>query len=371
MFDVHSKNTGMKAARGWVFLLAMPALLIALCGSARAGSDERKGTGGALEMRIPVGPRGTALGPAVVSSTEGIEALFWNPAGLAGMSGTEAMFSNTQYFADMQVNFVGIATQVGGFGAVGLSVKALNVGEILVTTESAPEGTGETIDPTFTVIGLSYAREFTDRVRFGGTVSFVNEAIKSVSASGIAFDFGVLYATGWRTLNLGLAMKNFGTTMQFDGDELGSSQIISSADPSASPRTLRSTTSKFEMPSYFSLGASYDLVDNSQYQLKAMGAFQNNNFVGDNLAAGLEWVYRKQLALRASYMGSITSTLDLASGNESVEFDSGDDLYAGWALGASAGLQAGGTHFDVDFSYRPLKDDFFDDVYEVGVKLKF
>lgn len=370
MFIDRSKNTG-SAARGWLFLLAMPALLVALAGTAQAGSDERKGTGGALEMRIPVGPRGSALGGSVVSSSDGIEALFWNPAGLAGMTGTQAMFSNTQYFADMQVNYVGIATQVGGFGALGLSVKALNIGEIIVTTEAAPEGTGDIIEPTFTVVGVSYAREFTDKVKFGGTVSFVNEAIKSVSASGIAFDFGVLYSTGWRTLNLGLAMKNFGTTMQFEGDEFGTSVPVPSADPSARPRTLRSTSSKFEMPSYFSLGASYDLVDNSQYQLKALGAFQNNNFVGDNVSAGLEWIYRRQLALRASYMGSITSSLDAATGDESIEFDSGDDLYAGWALGASAGVKAGNSNLEIDFAYRPLKDDFFDDIYEVGLKLRF
>lgn len=371
MFDDRSKNTGSKAARGWLFLLAMPALLFAFSGTAHAGSDERKGTGGALEMRIPVGPRGTALGGSVVSSTDGIEALFWNPAGLAGMSGTEAMFSNTAYFADMRVNYVGIATQVGGFGALGLSVKALDVGDIIVTTTAAPEGTGDIINPTFTVVGVSYAREFTDRVRFGGTVSFVNESIRDVSASGVAFDFGVLYATGWRTLNLGLAMKNFGTSMHFDGAGFGSSQNIPSADPSASPRTLRATSSSFEMPSYFSLGASYDLVDNSQYQLKALGAFQNNNFVGDNVSGGMEWIYRKQLALRASYFGTITSSLDLATGNESVSFDSGDDLYAGWALGGSAGVKAGGTSLDIDFSWRPMKDSYFDDVYELGVKLKF
>jgi hypothetical protein len=371
MFDDRSKNTGVKAARGWFFLLAMPALLLAMSATAHAGSDERKGTGGALEMRIPVGPRGSALGGSVVSAADGVEALFWNPAGLAGMSGTQAMFSNLQWFADQQVNFVGIASQVGGFGAVGLSVKALSVGDIIVTTEAAPEGTGDVISPTFTVIGVSYAREFTDRVKFGGTMSFVNEGIRDVSASGVAFDFGVLYSTGWKTLNLGLAMKNFGTSMKFDGAGLGSSQSISTADPSATPRTLRATTSSFEMPSYFSLGASYSLVDNSQYQLKALGAFQNNNFVGDNVSGALEWVYRRDLALRASYMGSITSQFDATTGNESVQFDSGDDLFAGWALGGSAGMEVGGTRFDVDFAYRPMKDSFFDDVYEVGVKLKF
>jgi hypothetical protein len=47
------------------------------------------------------------------------------------------------------------------------------------------------------VIGLSWARQFTDRVLFGGTANVVTERIASVSANGVAFDFGVQYLTGW------------------------------------------------------------------------------------------------------------------------------------------------------------------------------
>jgi len=361
-----SRRVGLRAVVGFM----APALLL-LVSLAHAGSDERKGTGGAHELRIPVGPRGTALGGAVVADAQGTEALFWNPAGIASMTGTEAMFSNTQYFADMQLNWVGLAARLGGFGSLGVSVKALSVGEIIVTTEAAPEGTGDIIDPTFTVFGITYAREFTDRVRFGGTISFVNESIRNARASGLAFDFGVIYETGWNSLNLGMAMKNFGGAMRFEGEDFETNLLPPDADPSSSNRTFRSTSSEFEMPSYFTLSATYDLMADSRQSVRALGAFQNNNFVGDNLCAGLEWAYRDQFALRGSYVGSITSKFDAVTGNESIGFDSGDDLYAGFALGAMAAVRAGESEVEVDVSWRPTKNDLFDDVLEFGVKVHF
>src|SRR5262245_60561432 len=78
--------------------------LLALCASTGwAGSNDRLGTGGATELLIPVGPRGTALGPSVASDINGVESIYWNPAGLGGMEHTEAMFTHTEYFAGMSV----------------------------------------------------------------------------------------------------------------------------------------------------------------------------------------------------------------------------------------------------------------------------
>lgn len=355
----------------FVLAIALTALLAGWVGTALAGSDERKGTEGAHELKIAVGPRGTALGGAVVANSYGIESTYWNPAGLATIDGPEAMFSNTQYFADMTVNYVAVATRIGNLGALGLNVKALNVGEILVTTEAAPNGTGDTIDPTFTVIGLTWARQFTDRVRFGGTGNIVTETVRNARAQGVAFDFGVIYATGWNSLQLGVAMKNFGTRMRFSGEDFETNVPIPGSDPTAANRTLSSNSSNFEMPSYFTMSASYDFVASSQYRLTGLGAFQNNNFSGDNMCAALEWAYREQFALRGSYMASITSVLDNTSGSESIEFDSGDDLYSGLALGAGGTVKAGDTELEVDVSWRPLKDDFFDDIIEFGLKLRF
>ena len=351
-------------------VLALIALLAAVPGVATAGSEDRKGTSGAHELRMPVGPRGTALGGTIVGDVTGVEAIFWNPAGVAGLEGTEAMFSNTQYFADMTLNYVGVATKLGDWASLGVNAKVLSIGDIIVTTEDAPNGTGEIIEPTFTVLGMSLARQFTDRVRAGATVNFVNERILSTSAAGVAFDFGVQYLTGWRGLKLGMVMKNFGTSMTYDGEDLEANFRPPDSDPTAANRTFRSTSSSFEMPSYFTLSASYDAMSTADQRLAVLGSFQNNNFVGDNVTGGLEWSFRNSFSLRGSWFGSIVSRTDPATGEENGSFDGGDDLYEGFAFGAGATVKAGGTHLGLDVAYRPVKE-FFDDIVEVGLRMKF
>src|SRR5262249_43429900 len=73
-------------------LAALAALVALVAASAWAGSDGRKGTNGAVELQIPVGARSTALGAPSTSDVSGAEATFWNPAGLAGLDGTEVVF---------------------------------------------------------------------------------------------------------------------------------------------------------------------------------------------------------------------------------------------------------------------------------------
>ena len=62
-----------------------------------------------------------------------------------------------------------------------MTVKVLNVGDITVTTEDAPEGTGEILTPNFAVVGLTYGRRMTDRVLIGLTGSFINEKVADAS----------------------------------------------------------------------------------------------------------------------------------------------------------------------------------------------
>jgi hypothetical protein len=352
--------------------LVLTALLGLAAAPALAGSEGRKGTAGALELRIPVGARGTALGGAVASDISGVEAMFWNPAGLANVTGTDAMFSHQNYFADMKLNYAGVASKVGDFGVIGLSVKVLSIGDIYVTTEQAPDGTGEILTPTFAVLGGSWARQFTDRVNFGGTVSYVSENVASNTANGVAFDFGVQYMTDWHGFRLGMVIKNYGTSMSYSGPGFEVSVLDPNQDPNAGPHKLTYDGTSFEMPSYISLSSSYNIVQSSRARLTALAAFQNNNFSGDNLRGGLEWNYRDMFALRGSYFGSFNGTIDPATGEETFAFDGGDDLYEGWALGAGLGTKFGtASTVGVDFAYRPVKDGLFDDTYELGVHLKF
>ncbi|HYM82261.1 MAG TPA: PorV/PorQ family protein [Candidatus Limnocylindria bacterium] len=367
---MNRSQTSGRAVRG----LAIGALtgLVLLCAAAPvwAGNEGRKGTSGAHELRLPVGPRGSALGGSVVGDVTGVESIFWNPAGLGALEGTQALFSHTQYFAEQKLNFAAVATQLGGFGVIGLNVKVLSIGDIIVTTEDAPEGTGDVISPTFTVLGLSLARQFTDRVLFGGTVNLVNERILNTTASGVAFDLGVQYLTGWRGLKLGMAMKNFGTSMEFDGDDFETNIRPPDSDPTSANRTFRSTSTSFEMPSYFTLAATYDVLTAAENRLALLGSFQNNNFIGDNVSGGAEWNYRNTFALRGSYFASIVSSTDPITGEDSGDVKGGDDLYTGLAFGAGARVTTGGSKLGIDVAYRPVRD-FFDDTVEVGLRLEF
>lgn len=361
-----------RMARFVLRALVLSSLLGLMAGPALAGSEGRKGTAGAMELRIPVGARGSALGGAVASDVSGVEAMYWNPAGLATVTGSDVMLSHQAYFADMKVNYAGVASKVGNFGVLGFGAKVLSIGDIFVTTEAAPDGTGEVLTPTFAVMGVTWAKEFTDRVNFGVTANYVSENVVDNKASGLAFDFGVQYVTDWRGFRLGMVMKNYGSALSYSGPGFELSVLDPNADPNASPRKLNYSSTAFEMPSYFTLSTSYNVMQSSQSKLVALGAFQNNNFSGDNLRGGLEWSYRDMLALRGSYFGTFNGTIDPLSGDESFKFGGGDDLYKGWSLGAGINTRLGdSSKLGLDFAWKPVQSGTFDDIYEMGVHLRF
>ncbi|MCK4605710.1 MAG: hypothetical protein KAU35_00295, partial [candidate division Zixibacteria bacterium] len=111
--------------------------------TAFAGNDNRTGTSGALELRIPCGSRGSAMGGSVVANSNGVDAIYWNPAGLAMLDGgTEVMFTHLPYIADIDVEYFAVGHDIEDFGAIGVSLKVVNIGDIYETTNDAPEGTG-------------------------------------------------------------------------------------------------------------------------------------------------------------------------------------------------------------------------------------
>ena len=179
------------------------------------------------------------------------------------------------------------------------------------------------------------------------------------------------YITEWHGFRFGMAAKNIGTSMEFGGPGFEIAGRDPNADPNAGNRILSFSSSSFEMPSFLVFSSSADLMRTDQYRLTALGAFQNNNFSGDQLRGGLEWSYRDLFALRGSYFGTFNGTTDPVTGDETFKLGSGDDLYSGYAVGAGVGTRFGDAgHLGVDFAWRPVREQF-DDVVELAVKLRF
>jgi len=207
-------------------------------------------------------------------------------------------------------------------------------------------------------------------VNFGMTSNLVSEHILDANATGLAFDFGVQYLAGWNGLRFGVSMKNFGTAMTFGGPGFDASLPPPGADPTASNRTFRSTSASFELPSYFTFGATLNAVESESQRLTLLSIYQSNNFGGDNMCGAAEWTIRNMFALRGSYYGSIVETPDPVTGEASVKIVTGDDIYSGYAFGAGAKVKAGEMKLGIDVAWRPVRE-FFDDTVDVGVVLQF
>ena len=352
-----TKELTLMKARFWKTALA--GLLILQAGSAWAGSETRIGTGGGSELRLPVGARTVGVFGSNLGSISGAEALFYNPAGMAATeNGTEVSFSYARWLADMNLNYVAIAQKMGGFGSLGFSVKVLSVGEMIFTSEIAPDGNGDIFSPTFSTLGMSYAKSLTDRVNFGATVSYVSERVMQTNSAGVSFDFGFQYDTGFNGMKLGLAMKNYGPPQSFSGSDLERNQRLAEDDPQAAPHTTSLTTSEFELPSAFSAAMSLPLLRGVN-NLTLHGVYQSNSFDVDEFRGGAEFGWRKDFALRVGYLYNSHQSEENETSLFGLSYGAGVRV----PMGASSSMY-------VDYAAQAVSD-FFDDVQHVGVSFTF
>jgi hypothetical protein len=329
-------------------VLTITLVVLLTAGLAMAQSN-KMGTAGAQELRIPIGGRGTAMAGAVVADVTGTEALFYNPAGSAWQSGTQACVSYRGYIADMDLSYFSV---VSGFamGNVGVHAKILSLGDIYVTTEDDWDGTGEIYSVNLPVLGITYAKMLTDRVAFGATGMYISEEIMQTSASGVAFDFGFQYVPGWKALKLGMVMKNYGPRMEYTGPDFEASILDPGDDPQAANRQWRLTSANFELPSSFQFGMSYDL-DMGENGMTTMGfTFQSNNFSEDEYRLGVEYNMNKRLYVRAGY----------------VFCDQEEYLY-GASLGVGTRFSMGRVLASVDYSHSFI-ENYFDDIPEISLR---
>ena len=345
----------------WVLCVGITAVI--LTSLAFAGGQERTGTNAAPELLIPVGARDLAMGGASVATTSGIDALYWNPAGLARSSfGAQAMFSHMSYIADIPVNYFAVGASFEGFGSLGFSLKSLGIGDIAVTNEDFPDGTGEIITPTYVTLGATYSRMLAENISVGVTGNLISERIDRVSASGIAFSAGVQYSNLGNVpgLNIGVAIKNIGPQMQFDG-----SALLRQGEVGENRQGYyKIEAGSFELPSTIEIGGSYTRTFSDDNIVTLVSLFQNNNFSVDEYKIGAEYSYRNYFFVRGGW--------DIAESMTDPSLPSNVDQST-YLYGATAGVgvhsNLGDMDVTVDYAYRSVK--FLDGNHIISIKLGF
>lgn len=238
----------------------------------------KRGTTAADFLSIPVGARATAMGNAITASIDDATAIYWNPAGLAGMDKGAVTLEYADWLAGLDFNYLSVAVPTGN-GAIGVGLTSMRTQDMEVTTVDQQNGTGETFTAGSYALALSYARNLTDRFSVGGSIKVINERIWNSSASGVAVDIGTMFVTPFRGIRLGAAITNFGTKMQLSGDDL---LIVVDIDPNNEGNNESNRaylkTDPYDLPLTMRIGLAGEVFQNETSRLTlAVDALNPNN----------------------------------------------------------------------------------------------
>ncbi len=339
-------------------------IALAILFSTNAAFAQKVGTSSLQFLKVMPTARATAMGDAYAALASGADAVFWNPSGIAATRTHDFATTYTVWLFDTKQAAVGYAVSLGDFGVLAAQLQFVDYGDIEETTVDQlqfvgsgselrynPGLTGRTFSPSSYVIGLSYAREFTDKFSAGITAKFVNESLWSGSTATVVnpatglnetvntfarlflFDFGMRYNTGFRSVVLGVSVQNFGSQVKFAKEA-------------------------YPAPLAFRIGVAGDVIgQNALLEESAINRFtiaydlfQPNDYA-QQMHLGGEYALDETFYLRAGYK---------------FNYDS-DGLTAGVGLRQSIL----GAHFGFDYSYGRM-GEFLPNVHRIslGVQLQ-
>lgn len=285
-------------------ILVLVSLIAVLsAGTATAGNDDRRGTAGASELLINPWARSAGWGGVNTSCAQGVEASFTNVAGLAFLTKTEVIYSNTQWFSGYgaSINAFGFGQRISDADVLGFAIMGVGFGDIPITTVERPEQSANgTYSPSLFNVNVMYAHSFSSSIHGGVNIKVISESTDNVSAMGVALDAGIQYVTGDdNEFKFGVSLKNIGPALSFSGDGLART-LTDWGDVS---KTVEERSQSFEMPTCLNIGLSYDfLFDAYDQRLTLAGNFTSNAFMKDNFIIGAEYSLLNMFQVRAGFV---------------------------------------------------------------------
>lgn len=245
--------------------------------------------------------RVSAMGDAVTALEGNSSSMFFNPAGMARQQPFMSVsLGQTQWIADINYLYGSASFTLFDrkFGVFGLTVTTVDYGEIIGTRIQGKSfiETG-TFSPTAMTVGAGYAKELTDKFSIGGNVKYVRQSLgshnvqaensqeminKDFAADVMAFDLGILYKTGFKSLNFGMSIRNFSQEVKFEEENS-------------------------QLPLSFKLGLSFDFADIMRINkedhslLLAVDAAHPRDYY-EQVNVGVEYTFLNNFSVRTGYV---------------------------------------------------------------------
>ncbi len=256
--------------------------------------QSKVGTAGFQFLKIAPSARGAALGSAFSAIADDASALYYNPAGIAGLTKYELLTNGIQYPAGIKLGYAGVVVPISPiFGNIGFSFTSLFFDEAMKVTEPMIGGefgnwTGEYFLCYQYAGQITYAKSLTDKFSFGVNLRYVRSILDdrdNTMSQAFGGDIGTLYDTQFKSIKLGIVIANFGPDAAYRG--------TGDAD------TLQHES--FALPMCFRIAVSavpYNSGPNKVI-IDIEGEHPNDNY--ERAYFGIEYSFNDMLFLRGGY----------------------------------------------------------------------
>jgi len=327
----------------YFFYLTIISILLVLINSPLQAQENKKlAQTGMKFLTTSLDARASGLARSMTAVYGNSSALLYNPACMTGIEKSfDLSVGRVNFIAD--INYIyGTAAYIPGkgeWGIFGISFISVDYGDLMGTVRAENEqgfiDLG-TFNPVAFSVGLGYSKSLTSQFSIGAQVKYVkqdlaggivnftsdqSEVTLETNKDVIVFDFGFLYDTGFKSMKIGMSIRNF-------------SQEIKYAQES------------FQLPLTFRIGLSMNTLDLTginpdEHSLMLSVDASHPRDYAEQLGFGLEYVFMKMFALRAGY-----------------EFPNDEH---GFAAGVGFYKDIADIYFGVDYAYTPF--GIFGDVH--------
>ncbi len=340
-----------------LFSIIATTVLIGLL--AAPATAQKVGVSSLQFLKVMPTARATAMGEAYVATARGVDAAFWNPAGLSAITSHEITSTYTLWLFDTKQAALAYGLSLGNWGQFAVQFQMTDIGAIRETSTDllgydANGGyrdgfTGRTFTPSSWLVGLSYGRQLTDHFSVGVTAKYVTESLWNGSSITVAniygtpetfqtsvgallFDVGMAYETGYRTIRIGAAVQNFGEQIRFAQED-------------------------YPAPLMFRLGLAADMIgtdaivaESAENRLTIEGDILQPNDYDQQLHFGVEYGFADALFLRAGYKWNYDAD--------------------GLTFGGGARVTVAGTRLGVDYSFGSM-GEYLTNVHRITLGVNF
>ncbi|OGF49917.1 MAG: hypothetical protein A2231_01655 [Candidatus Firestonebacteria bacterium RIFOXYA2_FULL_40_8] len=174
-------------------------------------------------LRITPSARAVAMGETFAAVADGVDSVYWNPAGLANMETMDVSLMHMFYWDSSIYEYLAVSYPMSQKLKLGAHIIYMNYGAIEKIAETASGSMGATsgtFSPFDLCLAVSAGYQLSQDIQLGVTAKYAMQTIDTDSASAFAGDAGVLVRMKMLDENLlfGGAVSNLGT--QISGDSL-------------------------------------------------------------------------------------------------------------------------------------------------------